>query len=307
MTVLRSRLLKLKEDEEKAKYAAERRSQIGSGDRSERIRTYNFPQNRVTDHRIGFTLHGLPQVMEGGDRPADRRPAEGRTTRSGSPRSRAAPLSSRGPPPSRLKPPRIPKPAAKSPPMLTVLEVVRKTSEFFASKGIESPRLNAELLVGHALGLPRMQPVPAVRAAGQRGRARADPAARAPARPGASRSSTSSASRSSRPQAEDRPARPHPPPGNGVPRGDGRGPVRDPPGRILDLGTGMRGDSPGARREPTRGRRDRGRLERRGPLARRGERAATGLAERVALSSPTGSRPARRASRSTSSSPTRRT
>jgi len=65
LTVLRSRLLKLKEDEEKAKYAAERRSQIGSGDRSERIRTYNFPQNRVTDHRIGFTLHGLPQVMEG--------------------------------------------------------------------------------------------------------------------------------------------------------------------------------------------------------------------------------------------------
>jgi len=66
MTVLRSRLLKLKEEEERAKYAAERRSQIGSGDRSERIRTYNFPQNRVTDHRIGFTLHGLPQVMEGG-------------------------------------------------------------------------------------------------------------------------------------------------------------------------------------------------------------------------------------------------
>ena len=66
MTVLRSRLLKLKEDEEKAKYAAERRNQIGSGDRSERIRTYNFPQNRLTDHRIGFTLHGLPQVMEGG-------------------------------------------------------------------------------------------------------------------------------------------------------------------------------------------------------------------------------------------------
>ena len=65
MTVLRSRLLKAKEDEEKAKYAAERKSQIGSGDRSERIRTYNFPQNRVTDHRIGFTLHGLPQVMEG--------------------------------------------------------------------------------------------------------------------------------------------------------------------------------------------------------------------------------------------------
>src|SRR5580658_8795736 len=65
MTVLRSRLLKLKEDEERARYAAERRSQIGSGDRSERIRTYNFPQNRVTDHRVGVTLYNLPQVMEG--------------------------------------------------------------------------------------------------------------------------------------------------------------------------------------------------------------------------------------------------
>lgn len=65
MTVLRSRLLKRREDEEKAKYAAARRSQIGSGDRSERIRTYNFPQNRLTDHRIGLTLYSLPQVMEG--------------------------------------------------------------------------------------------------------------------------------------------------------------------------------------------------------------------------------------------------
>jgi peptide chain release factor 1 len=65
MTVLRSRLLQRREDEEQAKYAAARRSQIGSGDRSERIRTYNFPQNRLTDHRIGLTLYNLPQVMEG--------------------------------------------------------------------------------------------------------------------------------------------------------------------------------------------------------------------------------------------------
>jgi len=69
LAVLRSRLLKLKEDEERAKYAAERRSQIGSGDRSERIRTYNFPQNRLTDHRIGLTLYNLPQVMEGAIEP----------------------------------------------------------------------------------------------------------------------------------------------------------------------------------------------------------------------------------------------
>lgn len=65
MAVLRSRLLKLKEEEERAKYAAQRKGQIGTGDRSERIRTYNFPQNRVTDHRIGLTLYSLPQVMEG--------------------------------------------------------------------------------------------------------------------------------------------------------------------------------------------------------------------------------------------------
>lgn len=66
MTVLRSRLLQRREEEERAKYAATRRSQIGSGDRSERIRTYNFPQNRLTDHRIGLTLYNLPQVLEGG-------------------------------------------------------------------------------------------------------------------------------------------------------------------------------------------------------------------------------------------------
>ncbi len=69
LTVLRSRLLKRREDEERAKYAAARRSQIGSGDRSERIRTYNFPQNRMTDHRIGLTLYSLPQVMEGAIEP----------------------------------------------------------------------------------------------------------------------------------------------------------------------------------------------------------------------------------------------
>lgn len=69
MTVLRSRLLKRREEEERARYAATRRSQIGSGDRSERIRTYNFPQNRLTDHRIGLTLYNLPQVMEGAIEP----------------------------------------------------------------------------------------------------------------------------------------------------------------------------------------------------------------------------------------------
>jgi peptide chain release factor 1 len=65
MTVLRSRLLQKKEDEEHAKYAANRKSQVGSGDRSERIRTFNFPQNRLTDHRIQMTLYSLSQIMDG--------------------------------------------------------------------------------------------------------------------------------------------------------------------------------------------------------------------------------------------------
>ncbi|MGF1484791.1 MAG: peptide chain release factor 1 [Opitutales bacterium] len=65
MTVLRSRLLEAKIEEEQKKYADERRSQVGTGDRSERIRTYNFPQSRLTDHRIGLTVHSLNQVLDG--------------------------------------------------------------------------------------------------------------------------------------------------------------------------------------------------------------------------------------------------
>ena len=65
MKVLRSRLLEQKVAEENARYAAERKSQVGTGERNERIRTYNFPQNRVTDHRIELTLYNLPTVIEG--------------------------------------------------------------------------------------------------------------------------------------------------------------------------------------------------------------------------------------------------
>jgi peptide chain release factor 1 len=65
LTVLRSRLLERKVAEENAKYAAQRKAQVGTGERNERIRTYNFSQNRVTDHRIELTLYNLPVVMEG--------------------------------------------------------------------------------------------------------------------------------------------------------------------------------------------------------------------------------------------------
>ena len=65
LTVLRSRLLERKVAEENKKYADQRKEQVGTGERNERIRTYNFPQNRLTDHRVGLTLYNLPAVMEG--------------------------------------------------------------------------------------------------------------------------------------------------------------------------------------------------------------------------------------------------
>src|SRR5512139_2371312 len=65
LTILRSRLLEKRVAEENAKYAAQRKAQVGTGERNERIRTYNFPQNRVTDHRIEVSLFNLPTFMEG--------------------------------------------------------------------------------------------------------------------------------------------------------------------------------------------------------------------------------------------------
>lgn len=65
LTILRSRLLERKQQEEAAKYSAHRRNLIGSGGREEKIRTYNYPQNRVTDHRIEMTLYNLDMFMEG--------------------------------------------------------------------------------------------------------------------------------------------------------------------------------------------------------------------------------------------------
>ena len=65
MKVLQARLLELKTAEQDAERSQERKSQVGTGDRSERIRTYNFPQNRLTDHRVGLTLYKLESIMEG--------------------------------------------------------------------------------------------------------------------------------------------------------------------------------------------------------------------------------------------------
>ena len=65
LSILRARLLEHKQREEAEKYSAQRRGQIGTGGREEKIRTYNFPQNRVTDHRVGLTLYNLDRVMDG--------------------------------------------------------------------------------------------------------------------------------------------------------------------------------------------------------------------------------------------------
>ena len=65
MKVLKSRLLKMEQDKQNEAIASDRRSQVGSGDRSEKIRTYNYPQSRVTDHRIGLTLYKLDEIMNG--------------------------------------------------------------------------------------------------------------------------------------------------------------------------------------------------------------------------------------------------
>jgi len=65
MSILRARLLERKQREEAEKYSAQRRGQIGTGGREEKIRTYNFPQNRVTDHRVGLTLYNLDRMMNG--------------------------------------------------------------------------------------------------------------------------------------------------------------------------------------------------------------------------------------------------
>jgi peptide chain release factor 1 len=65
MRVLRSRLYEIELQKQQEQLAKERRAMVGTGDRSEKIRTYNFPQNRVTDHRIGLTMHQLGEVMDG--------------------------------------------------------------------------------------------------------------------------------------------------------------------------------------------------------------------------------------------------
>ena len=159
LSIMRARLLEEKQREEEAKYSAHRKSQIGSGGREEKIRTYNFPQNRITDHRIGLTLYNLDRVMEGdlGEmiqrcrrricRSAERIaltnaviPSEAKSHAN----SGVTGLSSG-----------IPRHAPSR--KMTVLEVLQSTTAYFKKREIESPRLNAEHLLAHALGRKRIE------------------------------------------------------------------------------------------------------------------------------------------------------
>ena len=65
MSVVRSRLLERETLQQQQETSSNRRAQVGTGERSEKVRTYNFPQDRVTDHRIGLTLHGLENILDG--------------------------------------------------------------------------------------------------------------------------------------------------------------------------------------------------------------------------------------------------
>ena len=130
LAIMRARLLEDKQREEEAKYSAHRKNQIGSGGREEKIRTYNFPQNRITDHRIGLTLYNLDRVIEGD---LDEMIAA----------LQAADLQ------ERLKESALTR--------VTVLEVLQSTTAYFKKREIESPRLNAEHLLAHSLGRKRIE------------------------------------------------------------------------------------------------------------------------------------------------------
>ena len=65
MAMLRAKLYDIEQEKQHSKYASDKKSQIGTGDRSEKIRTYNFPQGRVTDHRIGLSLYNIDDIMKG--------------------------------------------------------------------------------------------------------------------------------------------------------------------------------------------------------------------------------------------------
>ena len=140
MRYLRARLLQKAQDEAQAKEAAARRSQLGTGDRSEKIRTYNFPDGRVTDHRIKYTSHQLQDVLAGGeelDGFVDRLEL-GRARRAALGRGRGGALRS-----------------ADETGEMTPALLVRRAADYLERHGVDNPRITAELLLAkRARGRP---------------------------------------------------------------------------------------------------------------------------------------------------------
>ena len=152
MKVLRARLLDAAVKKQNAEISETRKNQVGSGDRSERIRTYNFPQGRVTDHRIGLTSYSLENFLNGEIRLHDRRPDD--------------PLSGRSPQAVRLRTRAIRFPAAVHsrrdreggiPKMIDIRTILHRTTRDLTACGSPSPRLDAEVLLMHFLKTDRLQ------------------------------------------------------------------------------------------------------------------------------------------------------
>ncbi len=165
LKVLRSRLYEIKMREQQDAIAKERRGMVGSGDRSEKIRTYNFPQNRVSDHRIGLTLHRLDAVIEGRSRRDPRRAHDALPVRA--PQGRGQGLTSAGRRRGRGSAP--PLPSGHSPRArriggrgghfgeraMSIAESILAGERLLAAAGIPAPRLEAEVLLANRLGVPR--------------------------------------------------------------------------------------------------------------------------------------------------------
>ena len=202
LQILRSRLLEKKQREEAEKYAAHRKSQIGTGDRSEKVRTYNFKENRVTDHRVGVTLYNLDGFMAGGHPARNDLTRLCRTADMERPPRAAANLSGARYGLTGVCEPERPAESASAAQrpflMKTVLEVITATTAYFEKHGVENARLSIEHLLAPRAGQSSgWISTCSLTARSRRQRAGAAPRTRPPAQPRANRSSISSGPSSS--------------------------------------------------------------------------------------------------------------
>ena len=148
MRVLRARLYELEREKEQARLSEARKLQIGSGERAEKIRTYNYPENRLTDHRIKLTAHRLDQILDGDlEEFTEAIQAEDRRLSLEARRAGPAEPDDSDPGVEARQPPRP----------NTVGHVLRLSTEHLAATGSETPRLDAELLLAKATGLERIE------------------------------------------------------------------------------------------------------------------------------------------------------